>query len=115
MYAGKPEWNRNLEAARLAILAWRLHFRSATLFYTHRHMQDIHNPCELLFGWTPDIVVQFLGPSPRVKWESGENPELPRSGKQVRTPIDTEQHTRLGSLASRVEPVSPKTCPGNIR
>jgi hypothetical protein len=36
-----------------------------------------------------DIVDLFhgsLGFGPGIKRESGENPELPRSGKQVRTP-----------------------------
>ena len=37
-----------------------------------------------------DIVVEFLGSSfERMKRESGENPELPRSGEQVRKPIAT--------------------------
>jgi hypothetical protein len=41
------------------------------------------------------IVGEFLGPSlTEVKRESGETPELPRSGKQVRTPNDTEPLVR---------------------
>ena len=41
----------------------------------------------LKFSMAQDIVGKFLGLSKwRVKRESGETPELPRSGKQVRTP-----------------------------
>ena len=56
----------------------------------------------LQFANAQDIVVQFLGSSAkRMKRESGESPELPRSGEQVRKP---KRHwaVGLGSLASRL-------------
>lgn len=44
----------------------------------------------LSFADSQDIVVKFLGSSEkRMKRESGERPELPRSGEQVRKPKKT--------------------------
>ena len=64
-----------------------------------------------------DIVVSlcgFLRVDAKLRWESGVNPELPRSGKQERTPTMALTEKRLGSWASR-QPASPKTCHRDIR
>ena len=52
------------------------------------------------------------------KRESGESPELPRSGKQVRKPICSRRHwkrKRLEVRASRCEPVKSEDLPWDIR
>ncbi len=49
-----------------------------------------------------------------VKRESGENPELPRSGKQVRKPTMTLEPTLWEVRQVGLNLQSPKTCQGNI-
>ena len=46
-----------------------------------------------------------------MKRESGESPELPRSGKQVRKPKMTLEREALGSPASRNEPAKSEDLP----
>jgi hypothetical protein len=46
-----------------------------------------------------------------VKRESGANPELPRSGKQVRTPTMTLDQPIWEVLVSRVEPAKSEDLP----
>ena len=76
-----------------------------------------HNMQSLRIDRAQYIVRELCGslrPGAKRRWESGENPELPRSGKQERTPTWHWLKLELGSRASR-QPASPKTCHEDIR
>src|ERR1019366_9942808 len=92
--------------------------------HTSSHRHDLHADIRtfphrvkisgLLFQVTQDMVVFVRGAlsfTQRVKRESGENPELPRSGKQVRKPKMTLEPSAPGSPASRVEPAQSEDLP----